>query len=314
MIKADASFTQKVKYEIANHDLGSNNQNIAELNAFLSISGSLVFKAGKKFLSANTTNESTAKRIYAIFLDLFGKDFPIDLIVKKEKDSKKYNILIDEEHGIAMQLGINLHKDKKLLNKILKDEDAFSSYFKGLFLASGSINNPQTTFYHLEISTSDKTKSNFICKLLNDFGDFNFKTIKRNNQWVVYAKKADNISDFMKLIGANLSLMEFEDTRIERDFKNSLNRVQNMDIANIEKTIKASNEMILMIKFLKKKNNLSFLEDKGKAIAQLRIEKPELSMVDLAKAFNKNKENNISKSGINHIFRKIKIEYKKYKG
>ena len=314
MLQKDMSFTQKVKYEIANHDLGSNNQSIAELNAFLSINGSLKIKNGQKFLSANTNNEATAKRIYAIFIDLFGKDFPIDLIVKKEKDQKKYNILINEAHGVAKQLGINFGEDKKILKNILKDDEAFHSYFKGLFLASGSINHPETVFYHLEISASDKTKADFICKTINDFGGFQFKIIERNNQWVVYAKKGDNISDFMKLIGANLSLIEFEEIRIDRDFKNSINRIQNMDLANLAKSNKASNDIIKKIKFLNNKNDLNFLSQKQKEIVMLRIKFPELTMQELAKKFNRGNIEKISKSGINHVFIKIKNEFDNYGG
>ena len=312
MKNTEISFTRRVKFEIANQELGSNNESIAELNAFLSINGSFILKSGKKYILANTNNEYTAKRIYAIFIDLFGENIPIDLQVVHEKDSEKYQIIIDEDYGFSNQLGINQNNKEKLISTVLKDDKAFCAYFKGLFLASGSINSPETTFYHLEIATIKKEKANFIKKIINGFGNFEFKTIKRNNQWIIYVKKSEQISDFMKLIGCVNSLIEFEDVRILRDFENSLNRTNNMDVANITKAVKASAKIIKIIKTLQKKSDLAFLSDKDKQIAKLRVDKPEMNMNDLATHYSKTHNNSITKSGINHVFRKLKKEYEKY--
>ena len=98
------------------------------------------------------------------------------------------------------------------------------AYLRGAFLAGGSVNNPETSSYHLEIYSLYKTHSDALVELMNGF-ELNAKTIERKKGFVAYLKEAEKISDFLSIAGAHSALLKFEDVRIIRDMRNSVNRL-----------------------------------------------------------------------------------------
>ena len=139
------------------------------------------------------------------------------------------------------------------------------------------------------------------------------KIIKRRNQYVVYLKKAQEIADFLAGIGATNSYLEFENIRMTRDFYNIDNRINNCDIANSVRTNVAALEQLKDIEILDKYLGLGRLESDLYILANLRLENPEDSLRELARKFNEKTEKNISKSGINHLFIKLKNKALEYK-
>ena len=130
---------------------------------------------------------------------------------------------------------------------------------------------------------------------------------------MVYLKQAEEISDFIKLIGAINALFYFEDIRIYRDHKNMVNRLNNCEQANVEKSMKTCNEQIENINYLKENDLESLLDDKTKLIMSYRLKYPETTMNELAEIISLETDINITKSGINHHFRKIKELVTKHK-
>ena len=112
------------------------------------------------------------------------------------------------------------------------------SYLRGAFLAGGSVNNPETSSYHLEIFSLYKEHNDAICELMNGF-DLNSKTLERRKGYITYLKEAEKITEFLNIIGAHNALLRFEDIRIVRDMRNSVNRLVNCETANLNKTIGA---------------------------------------------------------------------------
>ena len=201
-------------------------------------------------------------------------------------------------------------EDLGLLNElnvkdILKNENRVRAYLAGLFMGCGSVNSPTSSTYHLELSVSDEAFAEDILKLLAKI-DIPAKIIKRRAQYVVYVKKAIKVADFICNIGATNTYLMFEDIRIQRDFYNNNNRVNNCDIANFVRTNVASKSQLADIAQIEKYVSLQSLGEELALLCQLRKENPEDSLKNLADKFNQITNKSITKSGINHLFIRIK--------
>ena len=195
--------------------------------------------------------------------------------------------------------------ESELMNLNLIDEDNKKSFLKGLFLATGSINNPNKNSYHLELNFQNENKSTFVLNLLNKL-NFNFKLLKRNKSYMLYLKSGEQISDFLKILEVVKELFYFEDIRILRDHKNMVNRLNNCEIANQEKSISTGLKQVEQIKYLKGNDLLDLLDEKTALVATYREKYPDVSYQELAEIISLETDYTIGKSGINHHFIKIK--------
>lgn len=171
---------------------------------------------------------------------------------------------------------------------------------RGAFLGAGSVNNPESN-YHLEIVFSIRENTKYIKEMLqNDFKIFP-KELDIENKTSIYLKEAESISNFLALIGANRAMLKFEDVRIQKEMRGKVNRIVNCETANLNKTLNASIEQINAIKKLQETGNFNRLDDGLKEVALLRLEYPNMSLVELGKKL----KNPIGKSGINYRLKKI---------
>ena len=178
-------------------------------------------------------------------------------------------------------------------------EQFLKSIIRGAFLGGGFLNNPNNK-YHLEMLFSTKINASYITNLLNEFS-IQTKTLERKSSYSVYIKEAEEISKFLALLGANKSVLNFEEIRVVRDTRNNINRLVNCETANLNKTINAAVIQIDAIKYLKSKKKFDELNENLKEVAELRIKNPDASLVELG---NMLKEP-IGKSGVNHRLKKI---------
>jgi DNA-binding protein WhiA len=193
----------------------------------------------------------------------------------------------------------------------LVDEDSDKiAYLRGIFEMCGSINDPKTSRYHLEFVINNYDTASYVNDLLNEMY-LNSKVIKRDKNYMVYIKEAEKISDFIRMLNASNSLFYYEDIRIYRDHKNMTNRLNNCEQANVDKMIASSNEQLEMISKLKEQYDFDLLDEKIKTICIYKEKYPESSMAELAMIISSETEKPISKSCINHRFRKIKEMIKK---
>ena len=123
---------------------------------------------------------------------------------------------------------------------------------------------------------------------------------------MVYIKESEKISDFIKLLNAKTSLFYYEDIRIYRDHKNMTNRLNNCEQANVDKMMQASSEQLELIRRLRETRDFDLLEPGIRDICIYKEKYPESSMAELAEIISTETERPITKSGINHRFRKIK--------
>ncbi len=188
------------------------------------------------------------------------------------------------------------------------DKEELISFIKGAFLASGSVSDPKKSQYHMEIVFQEETRADYFKNIVNSLG-YNFKLIKRDKNYMLYLKSSEEISDFLKLLGAINSLFYFEDIRIYRDHKNMVNRLNNCEQANYEKSLKTSDKQLSIIKYIKDNDYYSLLDDKTVQVCEYRLKYPEMSYQALADVISIEIDKKVTKSYINHHFRKINEVY-----
>ena len=191
------------------------------------------------------------------------------------------------------------------LKNLISDEEQLRAYLRGVFLVSGSVNDPKTSRYHMEFILDTKEYANFINKLLNSY-DLNSKIIKREKNYTVYIKEAEKISDFLRVIKAFSAVMYFEDIRIYRDHKNMTNRLNNCEQANMDKVFMTANKQINDIEKLYELDMVDLLDEKLKTVIEYRMKYKESSLKELAEIMSFETGTEITKSGLNHRFRKIR--------
>lgn len=180
-----------------------------------------------------------------------------------------------------------------------QDEQLARLCIREAFIKSGSVNDPNKK-YHLEIMFKTKKKAEEMKQLLENF-DIHARVIKREKEYMLYLKEGEEISNFLALIGANSSVIKFEEVRVLKETRNDINRLVNCETANLNKTINAAVKQIEDIKLIKKKHKFSSLPENLKEIAELRIVNPDVSLVELGKMLSEP----IGKSGVNHRLKKI---------
>ncbi len=301
------SFTGEIKQEVAYNELKECCQR-AELAALLQFTSSLVLENRKFGLSVRSENPTTAKRILSLLKDHLGIKARLQIVQKTNLKKNNVYTLKIEEDGTEILEKLGLYSQKGLLEhprfEIIKKDCCARAYLAGAFIAYGSCNSPAKTNYHLEISFDTLAHAEFVNKLIERFG-IESKISHRRNKYLVYMKKADAISDFLRLIGAHESLMSFENTRINRDFKNSLTRLDNCEIANEMKSLDAAKRQIESIQRIKDAGKLDNLDEKLRYAAEIRLKYPDHSLLELCEEYQRSYGDAISKSGMKHRLNKI---------
>ena len=240
-------------------------------------------------------------------IEFDGKSFIITFKVKN---------LIEEVEVVENQLEIKSNVDfediktissgqsEKLVqndinNKliVIENDNCKRAIVRGAFLGAGSINNPSRT-YHLEINLSTKNNMEFLDEILKQC-NIRCKKLENNNS--IYLKDGEEISSIIALFGASSSVLKFEDIRVQKEMNGKVNRIVNCQSANLNKTLNASVEQIDAIRRLQQSNKFNNLDDNLKEIALLRLEYPDMSLVELGKKLKEP----LGKSGVNYRLKRI---------
>lgn len=315
------SFTHEVKNEICLVEGRNISSNLALLSAFIKINGSLLLRGNDWVIQIKTENKKIAKLIFSLTKSIFKSECRIIISEKKRFKTTGNNkvILIEITNNVKNMLEtLQIYSDKSgftLLPKyeFLQNSEVKKDYIAGTFLASGSVNSPYTSNYHLEVAVNSFEHAELLVNQLNKFY-IDGKIIKRRNQIIVYLKKSEQIADFLRVVGAYQSLMKFENVRIQRDQYNSANRVSNCDIANLKKALNKGLEQQAKIKIIQSRIGLDNLDDKYRDLAKIRLEHPEYCLNDLVEAVYEKHNVQITKSGINHRMQKLMEIADKIKG
>ena len=298
------SYAADVKKELTSLDVHKNNAR-AELSAILKMNGVLNIQNQQLLLSVQTENPAIARRVFSLLKQVYKIEAQV--VVRKNLKFNRNNVYLiklnySSKHIIDdLQLISDGQISNEIPNFVLADDICTRSYLRGAFLAGGSVNDPDKNNYHLEIYSLYEEHAQKIKKLINGY-NLNSRLTKRRNGYIVYIKEAEKISNFLTLIGATNAMLKFEDIRIVRDMRNSVNRLVNCETANMSKIASASSKQISNIKFIDEKVGINNLPEKLRVVANLRLNNAEVSLQELCDLMPNKK---ISKSGMNHRLRKI---------
>ena len=297
------SFTSTVKDEITRLE-GNKPESIAELSCIVRNNAYI-----DNEIIITVENNAVARRIFKLIKNIY--DVTPNITVRRRynfhqnlsyilKIKTKKDIILEDLSIIGNNKYLNIPKEY-----LINDEECLRAYLRGLFIATGSINDPKTSRYHLEFIVDNKEYAEYISHLLNKF-NLNSKIIKREKNYMVYIKEAEKISDFLRVINAYQAVLYFEDIRIYRDHKNMTNRLNNCEQANIDKIFLTASKQLKDIETLKEYDMIDTLDDKLKEVITYRENYPESSLQELSEIMSKELGYTITKSGLNHRFRKIK--------
>lgn len=299
------SFTSIVKNEVSKLELDEI-EKITELSALIKNTGVITNN-----IKIVTENASVARRIFTLIRELF--DISSKIIVRRGYNFNKKYIYILEINKKVEKIKQELSLNEEIPERYIYDEDELKrTYLRGVFLGSGSINDPKKSRYHLEFIVEKEEYALFVSNLLNDFR-LNSKVLKRDNKYMVYIKEAEKISDFLRIIKAINAVFYYEDIRIYRDHKNMTNRLNNCEQANVDKIIETANNQLKDIEIIENYDAIDLLDEKTKETINYRKKYPEVSLTELSEIISLETGNKISKSGIYHRMNKIKALAKKIK-
>lgn len=304
------SFSSDVKKELSEQISPARHCCIAEFTALFVLNGQVKkFQNGEVYIKIHTENLTVAQKSYILLRKTFRAK--IDVMVRShnlQSGTGSYSIFVFKKRDV-----INILKAIKIIDEqkkqwgslsqvhylILQNTCCKRAFLRGVFMAVGSVSNPERA-YHLEMVVLSEKLASQICEIISSFM-IDAKIAVRKKYYVVYIKEGSQIVDFLNVIGAHIALMDFENIRIVKEVRNSVNRRVNCETANIDKTVSAAARQIEDIKYIQCNMGFSSLTDGLREIALLRLEYPEYPLQELGKLLSKP----ISKSGVNHRLRKL---------
>ncbi len=299
------SFSTLVKDELCRIELHDDCCRKSEIMGVILAGNLFTHEKGSGNVKVVTENAAFARRLYSTVRKVYG--ISPEVSIRRSSKLKKhisYSIIfasIQIINKLIYDFEISeFYNDEALVeNSALINICCKKSFIRAVFLSGGSVSDPEKT-YHLEIATRNRKCTEIIKEILKDY-EVNVKIIIRKGNYVAYIKEGENIVDFLNIIGAHSALMEFENVRILKDMRNSVNRIVNCETANLEKTVNASVRQAENIKLIQSKIGIRNLPENLIDIANLRLENSELSLKELGEMLNPK----LGKSGVNHRLRKL---------
>ena len=311
------TFTSLIKEELVSDVDLSIERLQALLSAYIRINAVISYSHKKTNIILKTDKAKIAKFIYSSIKKIQeGVDIKLDFVRKNNRKKTFYHVIINDADNLLDTLSVSF-LEGKIPKDVVYNDETISGYLAGAFLATGSINSPKTSNYHLEITTVSENYAHWLAKLFPKYKKIEMspKIIERREKYVIYFKKSDQISNFLIMIGATNCCMEFENQRAYRDFTNNTNRLANLDYANMNKTTEVALRQIEEIKYIDDVLGIhNFHNPKKELLCYFRLDNESLSMSDLADKLSEELGIKITKSNVNHLFRDLHALYLKLKG
>jgi len=303
------SFSTKVKEELLSHSGKARHCQIAACATILKKEGYVSIDGNDINIYLQTDNVFSVRKCFTILQKAFNIETDIleNDVFKCEngRTYKKLKLDTKEAKNILMALK-ELGEDKApdindgvVSPLLLRNQCCKRAFIRNMFICVGSISDPKKS-YHAEFVCDSKEESDQLIEILADF-DLEAKTIRRKKYFVVYLKEGEEIVDLLNIMEAHVCLMEFENLRIYKDMRNSVNRRVNCETANIAKTATAAARQIEDIKYIEEHYGLNKLSDGLLDMANARLTYPDASLQELGTYLTPP----VGKSGVNHRLRKL---------
>lgn len=305
------TFSSEVKNELTRVNPTVRHCILAEILAIVYFIGTIsISKNNEISLRVDTEYSGLARKYFTLVKKTFNIN--TDVVISNSalvRRKRLYSVSIIDDAGTREVLkAIKLLKNQELVddlplrsNTVLLNSCCKKAFFRGAFLSSGSITDPEKG-YHLEIVCSTMEDAIVLKELMEDLSLLP-KITSRKKSHIVYIKDSDQISLALGLMEAPTSLMNFENIRILKGMRNDVNRKVNCETANINKTVSAALSQLEDIQLIKEMIGLENLTSNLEAVANARMENPDASLVELGKMISPQ----LGKSGVNHRLRKLSI-------
>ncbi len=318
MMHSLSSFTALVKEELTTKPYDAQRR-LAMFAGFVKANGRYVFSKRMTKLTLSTPHAKIAQFLYQTSKQVL-KVIPAFEYRQTPRFSQRqtYWIVFEKQvDELLKSIHLDFASSSDHYLKQFESIDMIAGYLTGLFLASGSVNNPHSSHYHLEMTSDDEDFLNDIQRLLKKVKTlrFTFKLLPRKGKYMLYLKKSDQIADFLIFLGATDATLEYENIRVARDFANSENRLQICENANMAKTIAAARKQREAIMLIEKKVGIKQLDHpKLEMLCRLRLKHDSSNLEELAVMMSQHFKKTISKSQLNHLFRSVYVLADQLKG
>ena len=293
------SFTGTVKNEITTLKL-TETAKIALISAFFRNNYQII----KNYITISSENDDVITYLKELLDSCEEISYSEELLDNNNFSKNKLKALVITKGDDFVKETFCINSDI-VPNYLVELDDEVRGYLRGVFLSSGSINDPKTSRYHLEFLIEKSQEAVFVQKLLNNYS-LNVKVLSRDKGFMLYIKEADKISDFLKIIGCSKAVLYYEEIRVYRDTKNKTNRINNCEQANMDRVLQTAMDQLNYIKILEDNMAIELLDDKTKEALEYRKRYQEVSLKELSEIISQETGKKITKSGLNHRFRKIK--------
>ncbi len=299
------SYSSDVKDELSVQPLKNLIEQMYELESMLRIASEVIIEDSTIKISFQTANANVARRFLALLKNYIKCDVTIvQKKVSRLNQNNMYYVKINTmSDAILDEFG--LLTTSKNHDEIMQSDETIKAYLRGAFLVKGSVNSPSSSNYHLEVSTTSGEEAVFIQALMNHF-DLNAKITKRRDNYVIYMKSLEQIKDFLRLIGTVKEVFKIEEAQIERELHQNIQRKVNIEVANDSKILKSAQEQLKYIRYVEYNYPLETLDGRLLLIMKVRKMHPEASLNELISILEKDYDEHITKSGLNHRLARIK--------
>ena len=331
------SFSADVKGELARLEVKKQCCKLAEIAGFLRVSSFIRLAGGGRFgIVAKTENAATARHYKKLIKDYFRSNAVLEVGesqmpgTSRKRGRNKYYLSISPDRKsmqILRETGMVLIREGDdyfsdgIYQPIVKSKCCRKAYLRGMFLSCGTISDPRKS-YHLEFVLDKEQTANDLRKLIGTFVDLSANITKRGDNYIVYIKKAQYISDLLGIMGADNAVLEFENIRISKSLHGDVQRMINCDNANVDRTLSAAEEQRGWIRTIAESelgrpgtpeeisnagslfwtDGLRHLPGQLKEVAFLRLYKPEASLAEIGETLNPP----IGKPAVSKRFARIK--------
>ena len=282
------SYASKVKDELSRQMPSARHCQIAEIAAIISMCGRISISADNRYgIKIHTENVAVARKYFT----LLKKTFNINMNVSVRQNRKPHGNRSFEITALTDMTAVR--------HVLIQNPCCRRAYIRGAFLASGSVSDPEKG-YHFEIVCADSARAEQLSAMLESFG-IEAKITLRKHSYILYVKEGSQIADILNVMEAHVGLMKFENIRILKEMRNSVNRQVNCETANLNKTVSAAVKQIEDIQYIQSTIGFEKLPENLAEIARLRLEQPGMSLKELGQMLTPP----VGKSGVNHRLRKL---------
>ncbi len=283
------SYATKLKDELAERLPKGRHCRIAELAAIFSVIGEVAYDGDSPEMVLRAEQKGLRKKCFTL----------LNKTIRIENAGEGLFLLGQGAKEFLEMVKYDPEESDLVNQSLLEQRCCRRAYLRGMFLSAGSISDPSKG-YHFEIVAKDQKQADLILRMMDSF-DVHGKTVERQGRVVVYLKESDEISDMLNIMEAPVTLLDFENIRIQKGMNNAVNRKVNCETANIGKMVNAAVREVRDIHLIRDTRGLGSLPERLRVTAELRLEHPDASLIELGQMMNPP----VGKSGVNHRLRRI---------